>query len=550
MPPKPDLSFSSLEEFMNEPIVSEPIVKKPVVETSEAKASTDKPKVVKKNFCSPLIEDWISDSESEAESKPKIEKKTIKPSFAKIEFVKSKEQVKSPRKTTVKQGNQNSTNESTSAIPSVFATNTKAPTSILPNVDDLSNAVIYSFFASQSNSPQLDNEDLKQIKADDLKEIDLKRVMELVAMIRAFRLMKNQQIMPLWHLPPQAHQEVILNGDSPTPTRVVDDKHQLKFNIHKDAKSLIEAIKKRFGGNKETKKVQKTLHKQQYEKFCGSSSESLNQIYDRIQKLISQLEILETYLISLTLKKSMEDMLHLVGIQKVIVDFLNAHTIQYALMVNPPIYVSCNKQFWASVLVKKTNDVVKLQVLIDRKKVVITEDTIRQDLRLDDADGRKFNFSKYIFDSMVRNVDSPSKFLITYFTTTQAQPIPLSSPPQEQPTQPTNTSKSLMTLLKTLMETCATLTQKVANLEQDKVAQALDIVKLKQRVKKLEKKRRSKHSGLKRGEITKLDANEDVTLVDVDTVVEMDADTQGRMEEDVTTIKEVNVAEFEPICWE
>ncbi|GJT41173.1 putative ribonuclease H-like domain-containing protein [Tanacetum coccineum] len=85
-------------------------VKKPVVETSEAKASADKPKVVRKNFGPPLIEDWISDSEDEAESKPKIEKKTVKPSFAKIEFVKSKEQVKSPRKTTVKQGNQNRLN--------------------------------------------------------------------------------------------------------------------------------------------------------------------------------------------------------------------------------------------------------------------------------------------------------------------------------------------------------------------------------------------------------------------------------------------------------
>nr|GEX66464.1 ribonuclease H-like domain-containing protein [Tanacetum cinerariifolium] len=118
--------------------------------------------------------------------------------------------------------------------------------------------------------------------------------------------------------------EVILNGDSPIPTRVIDgvvqyvapttakqrlarknelkargtllmalpDKHQLKFNIHKDAKTLMEAIKKWFGGNKETKKVQKTLFKQQYENFTGSSFESLNQIYDRLQKLISQLEIL------------------------------------------------------------------------------------------------------------------------------------------------------------------------------------------------------------------------------------------------------------------
>ncbi|GJV08767.1 ribonuclease H-like domain-containing protein [Tanacetum coccineum] len=57
MPLKPDLSFSSLEEFVNEPIVSEPTVKKPVVETSEAKDSVDKPKVVRKNFGPPLIED-------------------------------------------------------------------------------------------------------------------------------------------------------------------------------------------------------------------------------------------------------------------------------------------------------------------------------------------------------------------------------------------------------------------------------------------------------------------------------------------------------------
>nr|GEV32689.1 hypothetical protein [Tanacetum cinerariifolium] len=86
--------------------------------------------------------------------------------------------------------------------------------------------------------------------------------------------------------------EVILNGDSPIPTRVIDDKHQLKFNLHKDAKTLLEAIEKRFSGNKETKKVQKTLLKQQYKNFTGSSSESLDQIYDRLQKLISQLEIL------------------------------------------------------------------------------------------------------------------------------------------------------------------------------------------------------------------------------------------------------------------
>ncbi|GKB56783.1 hypothetical protein Tco_0912969 [Tanacetum coccineum] len=57
MPPKPDLSFSRLDEFMNEPIVSEPTVKKPEVETSEAKASVDKPKVVRKNNGAPIIKE-------------------------------------------------------------------------------------------------------------------------------------------------------------------------------------------------------------------------------------------------------------------------------------------------------------------------------------------------------------------------------------------------------------------------------------------------------------------------------------------------------------
>ncbi|GJU85436.1 putative ribonuclease H-like domain-containing protein [Tanacetum coccineum] len=110
IPPKPDLSFFGLEEFVNEPIVSEPTVKKPVVDTSKAKASSDKPKVVRKNNGALINKDWMSDSKEEDVPQAKKEKKTVKSSFAKIEFVKFKEQVKSPRKTTVKQGNQNRLN--------------------------------------------------------------------------------------------------------------------------------------------------------------------------------------------------------------------------------------------------------------------------------------------------------------------------------------------------------------------------------------------------------------------------------------------------------
>nr|GEV78280.1 hypothetical protein [Tanacetum cinerariifolium] len=78
--------------------------------------------------------------------------------------------------------NTDSTNESVSAVTSVSAASTKPPASILPNVDNLSDVIIYSFFASQSNSSQLDNDDLKQIDDDDLEEMDLKWQMAMLTM--------------------------------------------------------------------------------------------------------------------------------------------------------------------------------------------------------------------------------------------------------------------------------------------------------------------------------------------------------------------------------
>ncbi|GJX73709.1 putative ribonuclease H-like domain-containing protein [Tanacetum coccineum] len=69
------------------------------------------------------------------------------------------------------------------------------------------------------------------------------------------------------------------------------NKDQPKFHSYKDAKLLMENIEKRYGGNKESKKVQRTLLKQQYENFSGSSLETMDQTFNRLQKLISQLEI-------------------------------------------------------------------------------------------------------------------------------------------------------------------------------------------------------------------------------------------------------------------
>nr|GEW94129.1 hypothetical protein [Tanacetum cinerariifolium] len=71
----------------------------------------------------------------------------------------------------------------------------------------------------------------------------------------------------------------------------IPDEHLLKFHACRDVKSLWEAIKNRFGGNKESKKMQKTILKPNYENFAASSQEGMDKTYDRFQKLISQLEI-------------------------------------------------------------------------------------------------------------------------------------------------------------------------------------------------------------------------------------------------------------------
>ncbi|GJT15897.1 ribonuclease H-like domain-containing protein [Tanacetum coccineum] len=72
----------------------------------------------------------------------------------------------------------------------------------------------------------------------------------------------------------------------------IPNEHQLKFNSIKDAKLLLEAIENRFSGNAATKKTQRNLLKQQYENFTALSSKTLDQTFDRLQKLVSQLEIL------------------------------------------------------------------------------------------------------------------------------------------------------------------------------------------------------------------------------------------------------------------
>nr|GEY69232.1 hypothetical protein [Tanacetum cinerariifolium] len=279
-------------------------------------------------------------------------------------------------------------------------------------------------------------------------------------------------------------------------------------------------------------------------------------------------------------------------------------------------------------IVKKVNDVVQLYALIIGEKVIVLEDIIRGELHLDDADGvecltnedifeelarmgyekpppkltfykaffyAQWKFLIHTFVYVVRNVDSPSKFLMyprfvqvvmdhqvddmtshnTRYTSpalTQKvfanmrrdpTPIPHDTPPQDQPStphasppheQPTTTYESSMSFFTTLMETCATLSQKVAELEQDKHSQALEILQLKKRVKKLEKKKKSKSLGFKRlRKIEAIDADEDITLVDVETneeVVTMDAEPLERIKQEDVNAASKDVSATQPIVFD
>nr|GFC26057.1 hypothetical protein [Tanacetum cinerariifolium] len=72
---------------------------------------------------------------------------------------------------------------------------------------------------------------------------------------------------------------------------------------------------------------------------------------------------------------------------KQIIDFLSGCYIYYDLTVNPHIYISCIKQFWNTASVKRSADVTRLQALVDKKKIVLSENVIREILQLDDAEG-------------------------------------------------------------------------------------------------------------------------------------------------------------------
>nr|GEW33161.1 hypothetical protein [Tanacetum cinerariifolium] len=146
-----------------------------------------------------------------------------------------------------------------------------------------------------------------------------------------------------------------------------------------------------------------------------------------------------------------------------VVDFLNANSIKYALTMSPTIYTSCIKEFRTSAKVKTINDDVRLQALVDGKKVIINEASIRRDLRLD-AEGTACLPNDAIFEGLERMGHHP---LNNRGSTNQEG----------------NRRRQL----------------RILSLEQTKTNQAAEIEKLKKRLKKLEGKKKKKRThGLKR----------------------------------------------------
>nr|GEU46258.1 hypothetical protein [Tanacetum cinerariifolium] len=226
-----------------------------------------------------------------------------------------------------------------------------------------------------------------------------------------------------------------------------------------------------------------------------------------------------------------------------IIDFLNGSSIKYALTVNLNIYVSCIKQFWTSVAVKKVNDVMRLQALVDKKKIIITESSIRDALRLDDEEGKGFSrVETPLFEEMIVaqevvnegyaevNIDDvPAVGFAAegdVSTADDVVPIAVEEPSIPSPTPPTPPTQP---------------SQDQPSTSQDNIAQALEITKSKSRVKKLERKNKaSKLKRLKRvGTAQRIDTSDDTIIDDVSKQRRMIADINKDVDVSLEVTKEV-----------
>nr|GEU58250.1 retrovirus-related Pol polyprotein from transposon TNT 1-94 [Tanacetum cinerariifolium] len=190
------------------------------------------------------------------------------------------------------------------------------------------------------------------------------------------------------------------------------------------------------------------------------------------------------------------------------------------------------------------NDVTRLQSLVDKKKAVVTEATIRDALRLDDAEGVEckgfFGVETPLFESVVVTQEvgkgvagemHDEGVLVAGIVAKED----VSAANDKVPTD----AGIFMNLLQEVMDTCTALTRRVKHLELDNIAQALEITKLKRRVKKLKKRNKVKVLKLRRlhkvGTAQRVDTSDEIVMDDVSNqgrmIVDMDDDADVVLEE-------------------
>nr|GEZ79088.1 hypothetical protein [Tanacetum cinerariifolium] len=236
-----------------------------------------------------------------------------------------------------------------------------------------------------------------------------------------------------------------------------------------------------------------------------------------------------------------------------IIDFLSGSYIHYALTVNPHIYILCIKQFWNTAFVKRSDDVTRLQALVDRKRIVISEAVIREILQLDDAEGVSLSAKRTSWNEFSTAMASAEN--IAEDVSNDAIPSPPShdilSPSQEQslpPQQPQSSPQAppqgaeFPIHIQSILYVCSALTRRVENLKHDKAAQKLEIIKLKARVQRLERANKVKSSKLrslrKVGTSKRIESSDDIE----------DVFNLGRMiddldkDEEIELVKDVDIA--------
>ncbi|GJS59998.1 hypothetical protein Tco_0654782 [Tanacetum coccineum] len=247
-----------------------------------------------------------------------------------------------------------------------------------------------------------------------------------------------------------------------------------------------------------------------------------------------------------------------------------SNSIRYALTVNPTIYTSCIKQLWATPKVKTVNREVQIQALVDGKKVIITETSVRRALQLKDAEGTECLPNATIFAELERmgtwrvglnfldkQVEGKAKHKEIYVTPSHTKKVfanmkregkePITNEAANEEHVAMHSNDPLLSgedrlKLNELMELCTNLSQKVLELVNTKTSQAAEIAKLKDRVKKLERRNKSRTLGLtklrKVGRSTQVVSSKDDGLG-----AQEDTSKQGRKIADLDADAEVTLVD-------